>query len=117
MLDLVKNVDTEQNAEKWMKNSFIHPLCILLELSGFPCLLSLYKNLVTIPVTSCSAERSMSKLKIVKNRLRSTMKDDWLESLMILASEQDLLDSLSPSSIIDKFAFMSPNLRKLLIFA
>jgi hypothetical protein len=59
----------------------------------------------------------MSKLKIIKNRLRSTMADDWLESLMILESEQDVLDNITTASIIDKFALMAPNLRKLLIAA
>ena len=40
--------------------------------------------LVTIAVTSASAEKAMSKVKPVKNRLRSTMTDDYFSSLLIV---------------------------------
>jgi len=75
-----------------------------MELSGFPVLTWLYKIIVTLAVTSCSAERAMSRVKIIKSRLRSTMLDDWFSSLMILASEKDLVEKLSVDNIIDSFA-------------
>ena len=46
----------------------------------------------------------MSRVKIIKSRLRSTMLDDWFSSLMILASEKDLVEKLSVDNIIDSFA-------------
>ena len=75
-----------------------------MELSGFPVLTWLYKIIVTLAVTSCSAERAMSRVKIIKSRLRSTMLDDWFSSLMILASKKDLVEKLSVDNIIDSFA-------------
>jgi hypothetical protein len=69
---------------------------------------------VSLAITSSSAERVMSKIKIVKNRLRTTMLDDWFSSLTILASEKDILDQISVETIIDKFATSSTPLSKLL---
>ena len=40
-----------------------------------------YRILLTIPVTVASAERSFSKLKLLKNYLRSTMLPDTLNGL------------------------------------
>jgi len=40
------------------------------------------KMFTIIPVTSCTCERIFSKLSIVKNKLRCTMGQDRLESLL-----------------------------------
>ena len=97
--------------EKREDCSFIKPLRLLLELSGFPNLLCMYKILVSLAVTSCSAERSISRVRIIKNRLL----DDWFSALMVLASENDILDKIPISSIIDRFAHCSKPLHKLLM--
>ncbi|KAK3929784.1 Zinc finger MYM-type protein 1 [Frankliniella fusca] len=57
----------------------------------FPMTYTALKIAVTLPVTSASTERSFSKLKIIKNRLRSTMGQDRLESLMIISCEHDIV--------------------------
>lgn len=44
-----------------------------------------------IPVTSWSCERAFSKLTHLKTKLRSTTKQDRLESLMLLYVEQELI--------------------------
>jgi len=48
--------------QKWADNGFSRPLRVLSELTGFPNLTYLYKILVSIAVTSCSAERAMSRV-------------------------------------------------------
>jgi len=101
--------------DKWLEHSFIKPLRVLGELSGFNSLSCLYKNLASLAVTSCSAERAMSRVKIVKDRLRSTMLDDWFSALLVLAAEKDLLDAINENDIIDKFASCSLPLQKQLI--
>ncbi|KAG6929522.1 hypothetical protein G0U57_005494, partial [Chelydra serpentina] len=60
--------------------------------------------LLTIPVTVASGEQSFSKLKFIKNYLRSTMRQEHLTSLAILAIEQDITLSLSYDDIITDFA-------------
>ena len=59
---------------------------------------------LTIPVTVASCERGFSKLKIVKNCLRSTMRQDRLTSLSVLSIEYDIANSLNYDNIIDDFA-------------
>lgn len=44
----------------------------------FPNLNTLLHIAVTLPVSSCSVERCFSKLKLVKTKLRTTMKEERL---------------------------------------
>ena len=57
----------------------------------------------------------MSRVGIVKNRLRTTMKDDWFSSLMILSAERDILDHIYVDDIISGFAKASDKLTSMLI--
>ena len=54
--------------------------------------------------TNCYSERSFSVLKRVKNYLRSTLSQDNLTNLSLLAIENDLLQIISYDDIIDKFS-------------
>ncbi|QQP54121.1 Uncharacterized protein FKW44_006841, partial [Caligus rogercresseyi] len=59
---------------------------------------------LTIPVTVASAERSFSKLKIIKNYLRSTMTQERLSGLAILSIENIRAQELDIKEIIEDFA-------------
>ena len=72
----------------------------------------LVKIAVTLPVSSASTERSFSKLKLVKTRLRSTMAESRLEGLMRIACEQDI--QINTDSVINDFSKNSSKLLKLL---
>ena len=109
-------LDEGQRHSSWQSHNFIAPLQACFQLTGYPHLLRLYWILVTLPVTSCSAERALSRLRIIKNRLRSSMCDDWMKALMVIASEKDLLQRLSNDSIIDCYAQMSDKLKQQLVF-
>ena len=63
---------------------------------------------VTLPITSCSAERAFSKLKLVKSRLRSTMNQNRLVNLIRMSVEVDLLENLDLDNLIQKFADCGP---------
>lgn len=56
----------------------------------FPNVLRALSSFVTIPVTSCSCERSFSKLNIVKTKMRSTVKQERLNSMLMIFVEQNL---------------------------
>ena len=60
--------------------------------------------LLTLPVTVASAERSFSKLKLIKNYLRSNMGQERLVDLAILGIESDLAKSIDFDCIINSFA-------------
>lgn len=58
----------------------------------------------TIAVTTASAERSFSKLKIIKNYLRNSVGQVRLRHLALIAIENKAVSSLDLSDVIDSFA-------------
>ena len=71
--------------------------------SAFPELYTEYKILVTLPIGSTKCERTFSKLKFVKNNLRSTMGQKRLNSLMLINVERDLTKVLDYEQVINSF--------------
>jgi hypothetical protein len=63
-----------------------------------------YRILLTVPVTVASAERSFSKLKLLKNYLRSTMSQERLNGLAMCSIEKDILDTIDFNTILNDFA-------------
>lgn len=59
---------------------------------------------LTFPVTVASNERSFSKLKIIKNYLRSTMGQERLNGLSILAIEKEVTSTIDFDTVINNFA-------------
>ncbi|KAF0688469.1 zinc finger MYM-type protein 1-like, partial [Aphis craccivora] len=62
------------------------------------------KMLLCTPSSNCSAERSFSALKRVKNYLQSTIGMERLNSLAMLNIESKLTNELQYDDIIDEFA-------------
>ena len=71
--------------------------------SCFPNVWIAYRILLTIPVTVASAERSFSKLKLIKSYLRSTMSQERLNRLTILSIEKHMLEQIDFNSLIIDF--------------
>ena len=69
----------------------------------YPSLAKAYQLALTIPESVVSNERSFSKLRLIKNYLRSTVKEDRLDGLMILSCASDILDSLDLDKIADSW--------------
>ena len=72
----------------------------------YPNIRSLMMIMVTIPVTSCECERSISLLRLVKSRLRSTMGAERLNALTLMQCHRYI--ALDPDRIIDEFARSHP---------
>ena len=70
----------------------------------FPDVVTALLLFLTLPVTVASAERSFSKLRLIKSYLRSTMNQDRLRSLALLSIEAQSAESLETDQIIDDFA-------------
>lgn len=55
-----------------------------LNMDLFPNVLVVFLHFLTLPVTTCSAERSFSEMRLLKTWLRSTMGDERLTSLALM---------------------------------
>jgi hypothetical protein len=63
-----------------------------------------YRILLTIHVTVASAERSFSKLKLLKNYLRSTIWQERLNGLATCSIEKDILANIDLNIVLNDFA-------------
>jgi hypothetical protein len=70
----------------------------------FPDLCTAFLLLLTLPVTVAALERSFSKLKLIKNYLRSSVWLMRLSGLAIIPIEQDHAIKLDTSVVIRNFA-------------
>ena len=86
------------------ENTPINVLNYFKRLDSFPNAYIAYRILLTIPITVASAERSFSKLKLIKSYLRSTMSQERLSGLAILSIEKEMLEELKYKNLISNFA-------------
>jgi hypothetical protein len=80
------------------------------EEDGFQIVWVAYRILLTILVTVASAERSFSKLKLIKTYLWTTMSQERLSGLAMISIENEYLNKLNYDDLIEEFA--SKNARK-----
>jgi hypothetical protein len=103
---LVKDI-LAKAVEEERKPSLIDLYCALLQKHEcFPNLSRIIKIALTIALTS--AERSFTMLNIIKNRLRSTMTQDRLDSLMLMSVESDICQKLDIGELVKRFSDAAP---------
>jgi hypothetical protein len=76
--------------------------------SVFPNIAKLIGLVLTLPVTTASGERSFSAMKIIKNRLRSKMGQEFLRGLLIVGIEKELAAKISNFQVIDRYHSSGP---------
>uniref|UniRef100_A0A8C5ARY7 Zinc finger MYM-type protein 1-like n=1 Tax=Gadus morhua TaxID=8049 RepID=A0A8C5ARY7_GADMO len=76
----------------------------LLDSMMFPSLRAILQVALTIPVSSCSCERSFSALRRLHTWLRSTMGQERLNELAVLSIERELVGDITEDEVIDEFA-------------
>ena len=59
---------------------------------------------LVLMVRNCTGECSFSKLKLIKNRLRTSMRHDRLSHLALLSVEHDILREIDFDHLITEFA-------------
>ena len=74
-----------------------------------------YAIAVTIPVSSSNAECSFYALKRVKTRIRSSMVQERLESLLSMSIKHKILLKCDKERLINLYAGLSPELSKALL--
>ena len=98
-LHFIEDIEKMKSVSEILNKLFVTNL-----IPSFPALTTLCILFVTLPVTVASAERSFSKLKIIKNYLRSTMRQDRLDELAIISIENEEARALDLDNLIDAFA-------------
>ena len=84
--------------------SVLEYLCKFQLVELFPNLFVALRILMTLPVTVASAERSFSKLKLIKSYLRSQMSQARLVGLATISIEKKIADQLNMEELIREFA-------------
>ena len=106
LLNFISVAATQDETETWKEG----PLELLQFIQKYnlgnsvPNIVILLRIFLTIAVSVASCERSFSKLKLIKNYLRSTMSTLRLRNLAILSIEQQLTDATDFDNVIDDFA-------------
>jgi hypothetical protein len=85
---------------KWANGTFVKTCQLQSMLSGYPNLTLLYSLFCCLAVSSDLLRKSFEQAEIVKKRVHSSLCNDMLSALLVLASEKDLLAKLSNISII-----------------
>ncbi|XP_050523747.1 uncharacterized protein LOC126895659 [Daktulosphaira vitifoliae] len=71
--------------------------------SSYPDVCTDLLMFLTVPVTTTKDERSFSKLKLIKNYLRSTMQQERLSSLSLSSIENQRARVIDSDKVIDQF--------------
>ena len=66
-----------------------------------------------LPIATATVERAFSAMKIVKNRLRSRMSDQWTNDSLIVYIEKDIFHSIDNEAIMQRFQNMKTHRNQL----
>ncbi|KAK7126225.1 hypothetical protein R3I93_021571 [Phoxinus phoxinus] len=78
---------------------------------AYPHLTILHKIYKTLPISSASAERSFSRLRLIKTYLRSCMDEAKLSNLTLLCVERDI--HIDKDKVVGRFATMKERRMKI----
>ena len=71
---------------------------------SFPNVEIALRMYLVLMVSNCSAERSFSKMKLIKNRLRTSMGNERLSHLALMSIEADILREINFEDLVTEFA-------------
>jgi uncharacterized protein YukE len=91
-------VNIPDSLESTMKAAFLQS-----KFTTCPLVLKLFKFLATLPVTSCTCERSISMLGLVKSVLRGRMTNERLDDICLLKCSRARGESIDCEALIDQF--------------
>ena len=94
MFKEIMSSKTNSSVEKLIINNVLKFMCANDMCSIYPNLSTLYHIFLTLPISSAGAERSFSRLKLIKSYLRSTMTEERLSGLALLSIERQFSTEL-----------------------
>ena len=69
----------------------------------YPMIYRLICLILTLPVSTATTERAFSSMKIIKNKLRNKMNDEFLDDLMVLYIERAYGENIQNDDVIAEF--------------
>lgn len=100
---------------KCLKCCFLLLSKLNLHVSTYSNLYRAYEFFMTLPCTQVECERTFSKLRILKSRLRSALQQQLLEPLLFMFVHREMTFNLNLDALVKIFGRSSVELRKLLI--
>lgn len=102
--DILVSFSDEQTGQMSTEH-FMYQLLLQKRLQdSFPNVEIALRMYLVLMVSNCSAERSFSKLKLIKNRLRTSTNDNRLSNLALMSIESDILREIDYEDLVSKFA-------------
>ena len=99
------NAYKDEQGEDVSKENFMYQLIFKKRVqSSFPNVEIALRIYLVLMVSNCSAERSFSKMKLTKNRLRTSMCNDRFSHLSLMSIESDILHEINLKDLISEFA-------------
>ena len=96
--------DTEEQSISLSHGDLYEIMCKEKIHTAFPNVEAILRLFLSLMVTNCSGERSFSRLKSIKNKLRLTMSQERLSALSILCIESDKLKQINFDELLHDFA-------------
>lgn len=93
--ELPNETDTHKKCNNCVPCTFKMLYTFNLHSASYSNLYLLYKYTLTLACTQVYCERSFSKLKIIKTRLRSSLSQQNLNDLLLISIENDLIPKVS----------------------
>ncbi|CAL1401863.1 unnamed protein product [Linum trigynum] len=81
-----------------------HGLAVTGKSKEFNLVDRLIRLILTLPVSTATGERAFSAMKIVKNRLRNKMNDDFLADNLVIFIEREIAETFSLDAILSDFS-------------
>lgn len=113
--ETVKCVTKKKACNSCVKCCFLMISKFNLHSSAYSNLYRVYEYIMTLPCTQVACERCFSKLKNIKSRLRSAIKQCLLEALIFMNVERELTFALDVDDIINAIGLSSKELARQLI--
>ncbi|KAK9277969.1 hypothetical protein L1049_027526 [Liquidambar formosana] len=79
----------------------------------FPLVYKLVKLALILPIATATVERAFSGMKIIKNRLRNRMGDQWINDCLVTFIEKEVFDTIDNETIIQRYQGMTPRQEQL----
>jgi len=99
------NAFKEEQAKDVSQENFLYQLILQKRVQeSFPNVEIAFRLYLVLMISNCSAERSFSKMKLIKNRLRTSMCNDRLSHLALMSIEADILRQINFEDLVTEFA-------------